>query len=222
MSQKEKLYQFYNQSEEYFELTEQGHRREIIFPIHREILNKCRERNGLLIDLGCGTGLDTLAMSGQNNFCLGIDISGLAIKKARIRAENKKNVKFRRSDLENLPLEDRSVKTITSFYTFEHLFNPEKVLSEVDRVLIKKGELFLLCPSFASPFRNAPVFGGVRKIRILKKMILSLIRIFSVRILRKRDFKVKMIDESLIDFNKIGKDLTFPSEMQFSRYNKYL
>ncbi len=215
----DKLHQFYNENEEYFNLADEGH--ENIFPIHREILDKCKDKSGLIVELGCGTGIDSIAMSGKDNYVMGIDISELAIKKARKRAEGIEGVEFKESNLEALPLEDNSVDVIASFFTFEHLFNPERVLSEINRVLKKNGECFILCPSFASPFRGAPVYGGIRKVRILKKMILSLVRMFSVWIFGKKDFRVKMIDKALIDFKKVGKDWDATNEPFIFEFVKY-
>lgn len=214
------LFEFYNQNKEYFKLTEQGHLRGGLFPIHKEILNKCKEKKGFLVDLGCGTGLDILAMTDKNNFCLGIDISQLAIKKALARTKNKKNIDFKQSNLEKLPLENNSVDVITSFFTFEHLLNSEKVLDEIDRVLKSKKEAFILCPNYSSPFRNPPIFGGIRKIRIVKKMILSLWRVFNVWFLKKKDFRVKIIEP---DLTKIGEDwdaVNEPSVFEFINYFK--
>lgn len=221
ITSKEKLVEFYNQNKKYFELAEQGHSDKDLFPIHKNILSKCKKKKGLIVDLGCGTGLDTFAMAGKNNFCLGLDISSLAIKKAQDKIKDRKNINFQKANLENLPLKNNSVDVVTSFFTFEHLFGPEKVLSEINRVLKPEGELFILCPNFVSPFRGAPVFGGVRKIKIIKKMILSFIRIFNVRFLRKKDFKVNFIDGSLIDLNKVGYDwdaANEPSMFEFANY----
>lgn len=226
------FFKFYNHSDAYFELAEPGHRQGDIFPIHRQILNECRNKKGLIIDLGCGTGLDVLAMLGNNNHCLGLDISGIAVKKAMARIEELKikNIDFKQADLGHLPLADNSVDVITSFYTFEHLVSPEKVLLEIDRVLKPNGEVFILCPNFSSPFRGAPVFGGIRKIRILKKMLLSLGRFFNVNILMDKGFKIKMIDSSLINLPadstgkfKIGYDwdaANEPSLLEFVNYFK--
>ena len=218
-----KLFNYYNQNEEYFELAEKGQsgKNNIIF--YQKILNRCKNKKGFLIDLGCGTGLDIFAMTGKNNFCLGLDISKLAINRAVKRADKKKikNVDFKQSNLDKIFLKDNSVNTITSFWSFEHLLNPEKVLSEADRILKKDGEIFILCPNFSSPFRGAPVYGWYSKDKILKKMILSLSRIFSVLILRKKDFKVKMIDESLIDFNKIGEDWDAANEPSIFEFINY-
>jgi len=218
---KNNLFEFYNKSKEYFDSSERAHLNKSIFPIHRKILNRCRKKRGLIVDLGCGTGLDIVNMVSNDNFCIGIDISQLAINRANSRKI--KNASFKKSDLEDLFLKDESVDVITSFYVFEHLFNPEKVLSEIDRVLKKNGEAFILCPSFASPFRGAPIFGGIRKIRIIKKAILSLFRIFSVWIFKKKDFKVNMIEESQIDFSKVGEDwdaTNEPSVFEFVNYFK--
>lgn len=232
MNKEKDFFKFYNQSNAYFELTEQGHREGDIFPVHRQILNECRKKKGLIVDLGCGTGLDALTMLSNNNYCLGLDISGIAIKKALARAEELKvkNVDFKQANLDILPLVDNSIDVITSFYTFEHLLNPEKVLSEIDRVLKPNGEVFVLCPNFSSPFRGAPVFGGIRKTRIFKKILLSLGRFFNVYILMDKSFKIKIIDSSLINLptdlvgkSKIGYDwdaANEPSLLEFVNYFK--
>ena len=218
---KNDLFEFYNQSEEYFDLSERAHSKGELFPIHQEILDKCQKKKGLIVDLGCGTGLDVSKMVSDDNTCLGLDISKLAIDKAKSKKIKKTN--FKKSDFENLPLEDNSVDVVTSFFVFEHLFNLEKVLSEADRILKKNGEVFFLCPNFASPFRGAPVYGWYSKDKILKKIFLSLGRIFNVWILRKKDFRVRIIDESLINLNKTGEDwdaVNEPSMFEFINYFK--
>jgi len=106
---KKKLFEFYNQSEEYFKSTEQGHLQGNIFPIHRKILNKCKKKKGLIVDLGCGTGLDVSKMVSNDNFCLGIDISELAVNRAKSRKI--KNTDFKKSNLENLPLEKYNLRS---------------------------------------------------------------------------------------------------------------
>ena len=53
---KKKLFEFYNQSEEYFKSTEQGHLQGNIFPIHRKILNKCKKKKGLIVDWAVAQG----------------------------------------------------------------------------------------------------------------------------------------------------------------------
>ncbi|TSC96047.1 MAG: ubiquinone/menaquinone biosynthesis methyltransferase [Parcubacteria group bacterium Athens1014_10] len=195
---KEKLFEFYNQNENYFKLAEQGNVEGAIFPIHKEILDKCKKRKGLIVDLGCGTGLNVLAMAGQNNFCLGLDISQLAVNQALKKAEGKKNINFKQANLEQLPMKDNSAEVITSFFVFEHLLNLEKVLQEIDRVLKPGGEIFLLCPNFASPFRSAPPLGGVRKIKMLRKALFLIWRMMEVYIFRKKNFYLKKIDLSLL------------------------
>ena len=215
------FFDYYNENEKYFDLSEKAHLKGGLFPIHQEILDKCKKKNGLIVDLGCGTGLDISKMVSNNNFCLGLDISQLAINKAK--SKKIKNTDFKRSNLENLPLDDNSVDIVTSFFVFEHLLNPEKVLLEADRILKENGEVFILCPNFSSPFRGAPVYGWYSIDKILKKMLLSLRRMFNVWVLRKKDFKVKMIDESLIDLSKNGEDwdsTNEPSIFEFVNYFK--
>lgn len=216
----EKFFKFYNRSDVYFELAEKGHRQGNIFPIHQQILKECCGKKGLIVDLGCGTGLDAMVMLGNNNHCLGLDISEIAVKKAiaRVKELEIKNIDFKQVDLSHLPLSDNSVDVITSFYAFEHLLDPEKVLDEIVRVLKTNGEVFILCPNFSSPFRGAPVFGGIRKVRIIKKIFLSLFRYFDFYLSFNKRFQVNMIDDSLINLSKIGYDWDAANEPSLFEY----
>jgi ubiquinone/menaquinone biosynthesis C-methylase UbiE len=49
-------------------------------------------------------------------------------------------------DLRNIPLTENSVDTIICIEVLEHLPEPWKVITEFNRVLSKKGYLFLTCP----------------------------------------------------------------------------
>ena len=45
-----------------------------------------------------------------------------------------------------------SVKSITSFHVFEHLANVSAILVEVERTLVRGGEMVVVVPHFSNPF----------------------------------------------------------------------
>lgn len=104
-------------------------------------------------DLGSGRGNDVLRLAdtvGQNGFVYGIDISEGMLSKARKQAERLgvRNVEFRRSDLEVLPIEDGHVDLIISNCTINHVQDKQKVWNEIHRIL-KPGGRFVISDIYA-------------------------------------------------------------------------
>jgi len=103
-------------------------------------LKEIRNSKGKLLDVGCGGGdfLEALSLYRPKCKLFGIDLSKKAIdfaKKKDIKAE------FMVADAQKLPFKDKSFDIVVCFDLLEHVKKPEKVLSEVNRVL-RKGGLF--------------------------------------------------------------------------------
>lgn len=106
------------------------------------------------MDLGSGRGTDVLRMAeevGEAGFVYGIDISDGMLKKAESTAKKMgiSNVKFIKTELENLPIEDSSIDLIISNCTINHAENKQKVWNEVYRVL-KEGGRFVVSDIYSS------------------------------------------------------------------------
>jgi ubiquinone/menaquinone biosynthesis C-methylase UbiE len=120
----------------------------------------------ICVDLGSGRGTDVLRLAeevGEKGFVYGIDVSDEMLKKAERSASKLgvNNVKFIKSELETLPLEDNSVDLIISNCTINHAENKQKVWSEIYRIL-KKGGRFVVSDIYSKEevpeeFRNDPV-----------------------------------------------------------------
>lgn len=98
----------------------------------------------ICLDLGSGRGTDVLRMAeqvGENGFAYGLDISDGMLKKAESTARKMgvENVKFLKSELENIPLEDRKVNLVISNCTINHADDKQLVWNEIYRVLVKGG-----------------------------------------------------------------------------------
>jgi ubiquinone/menaquinone biosynthesis C-methylase UbiE len=98
---------------------------------------------GPTLDIGVGDGTTSPFIS-KGKIDVGIDLNSDGLKNA------KKIRKYRKlvcASAENMPFKDESFKSVVSNSTFEHIKNDLKAISEVARVLKKKGLLFLTVPS---------------------------------------------------------------------------
>lgn len=106
------------------------------------------------LDLGSGRGTDVLRMAeevGEDGFAFGLDISDGMLKKAESTAKKMGigNVKFMKSELENIPLDDNTINLIISNCTINHAEDKQLVWNEIYRVL-KKGGRFVVSDIYST------------------------------------------------------------------------
>lgn len=130
-------------------------------------INYAKVKSGeVCIDLGSGRGTDVLRMAedaGPDGFVYGIDISDGMLEKARANALKFgiNNVKFIRSELENIDLPDKTANLVVSNCTINHASEKKVVWYEIFRIL-KKGGRFVVSDIYslepiAEEYRNDPV-----------------------------------------------------------------
>ena len=95
------------------------------------------------LDVGCAYGFVVDLLSKLGYEALGIDISSYAVRKGSGKIEGG----LMRSDAGHLPFRDESFDLVTCFAVFEHLFKPEKTLTEIYRVLKPSGVLVATTPN---------------------------------------------------------------------------
>jgi len=99
----------------------------------------------VVVDLGAGTGLLTLALAPQVHEIVAVDISERMLERldAHAAAEGIENLHTLEADLRRLPLEDESATLVVSNYAFHHLddLGKELALTEARRVLRPGGRL---------------------------------------------------------------------------------
>lgn len=96
------------------------------------------------VDLGSGKGTDVLRLAeevGKTGFVFGIDVSDGMLKKAQKNADKLgvSNVKFLKSELEDIKVDSDSVNLVISNCTINHASDKYKVWREVERILKKSG-----------------------------------------------------------------------------------
>lgn len=100
-----------------------------------------------LLDVGCGDGVLSwkLAKIGAN--VTGIDNAESAIKFARNKCAGNKSLDFRVGSAYELPFPDDSFNYLVSTELIEHLGEPEKMLSEMNRVWNRDGRIIITTPT---------------------------------------------------------------------------
>lgn len=106
-------------------------------------------------DLGSGRGTDVLRLAeevGETGFVYGIDVSEGMIRKAEKNAEKLgvNNVKFVRSELEDIKIDSEKVDLIISNCTINHASDKYKVWSEIKRILKKSVGRFVVSDIYAT------------------------------------------------------------------------
>lgn len=129
-----------------------------------------------ILDLGCGEGSRLLFVTQGKVKGTGIDISKVAIKRAKKRYPE---LNFLEGDLESLPFGDESFDLVYSSYVFEHLDKPEKVIGQAIRVLKQYGYFVVISPNYGSPNRVSPPFRKNRMIKFLSYFIQDIFRVIN-------------------------------------------
>jgi SAM-dependent methyltransferase len=99
-----------------------------------------------VLDLGSGAGFDVFLAAnqvGRSGKVIGVDMTPKMITKARKNAKtgNYTNVEFRLGEIENLPVQDRSIDAIISNCVINLSPEKQKVFNDAFRVLISGGRL---------------------------------------------------------------------------------
>ena len=97
-------------------------------------------------DIGCGTGLLTLALAGVAETVDAVDASDRMVRLARekLRRAGAANVTVRRASAEKLPFEDGSLDAVFAFHLLRHLVRPADALGEFGRVVKAGGRVVLV------------------------------------------------------------------------------
>jgi len=102
-------------------------------------------KNDILLDLGCGEGF-LISFLPDLKKIVGIDISQIALKKAKKILKHKLNVQLQWGNAQKLDLPNQSFDKVICSETLEHLPNPRKAMEEIHRILKSKGLTIISVP----------------------------------------------------------------------------
>jgi SAM-dependent methyltransferase len=96
-------------------------------------------RDIVVADLGCGTGSLLERLSPHAGQAIGVDNTPAMLKGARDRTKHLPNVDVRQGELEELPIDDKSVDAAMMVLALSYVAEPKRVLQEMARVLNADG-----------------------------------------------------------------------------------
>ena len=92
---------------------------------------------GLVLDVGCGTGLFFGHISPKAGEVVGVDLSLKLLCRARERAKAFTNVSLVQADADHLPFVDNKFSAVFAFTVLQNLPKPSKTLREIHRAAQK-------------------------------------------------------------------------------------
>ena len=108
----------------------------------KETLSRYKFKN--VLELGCGTGKNTLWLLDKAEQIIGLDFSSEMLNIARKKITNKK-VEFVQTDLNNKwELDNQFADLVTSSLTLEHIDNLHPIFRQTNEKLIENG-IFFIC-----------------------------------------------------------------------------
>jgi ArsR family transcriptional regulator len=107
-------------------------------------------------DLGCGTGMVSLAVAPWVQNVIAVDSSAAMIQTARKRLREQKNVEVRRGEVTHLPIDDASLTHAILILVLPYLTNPQEAFVEAWRVTKPGGKLIVvdMIPHDRSEYRE--------------------------------------------------------------------
>jgi ubiquinone/menaquinone biosynthesis C-methylase UbiE len=118
----------------------------------RFISSKLQLQNATVLDIGCGLGGLSIAVSEWATSVTGIETNEEFVKVATKRATeaNRDNVTFVHGTGESLPVVTESVDLVLMNDVIEHFSEPKQAISEVSRVLKPGAHVYVLAPNRGS------------------------------------------------------------------------
>jgi ubiquinone/menaquinone biosynthesis C-methylase UbiE len=105
---------------------------------------------GQLLDIGYGSGIMFPELSLKSQKVFGLEVHGKEeLVGQMLQKEEINNVVLKKGSIYNIPFEDNYFDCIISISVLEHLYDLDKAMSEIKRVLKKRGEVI-----FSFPIRN--------------------------------------------------------------------
>ncbi|WP_261134189.1 class I SAM-dependent methyltransferase [Bacillus sp. Marseille-Q3570] len=120
--------------------------RQKLLPVEKILAYLDLEQADSVADLGAGNGYFTVPMAKKVTTVHAVDIEPQMLNMLNDYAvdENVSNIEFITSDLEAINMEGNSVNKVFSAFVMHEISNLKKAFEEINRIMIKGGQLFIL------------------------------------------------------------------------------
>jgi ubiquinone/menaquinone biosynthesis C-methylase UbiE len=129
------------------------------------------QKNEMVLDVGSGGGSYARSI-GEKSTVIAMDISRGAIKSARENMKQLETAFFIVSDVEQLPIREKSIDSVLCMDVIEHLLHLDRSIGEMSRVLKKSGKIaiFTTCVgnAFSLEYLLKPMLGRLLRMIYLK------------------------------------------------------
>jgi len=92
------------------------------------------KKGGLVLDVGCGTGLLFPHVAEDTNLLVGLDFSRNILKQAKKRSQRYPSVALLRADADFLPFQNQTFNAVFAVTLLQNMPNPLQTLNEIRRV----------------------------------------------------------------------------------------
>jgi ubiquinone/menaquinone biosynthesis C-methylase UbiE len=94
------------------------------------------EKEGLILDVGCGTGILFDRVADEADGIIGLDFSKKCLLQAKERIRNRhlRNVQLILADADNMPFHDEVFNTVFAMTILQNMPSPSETLAEIKRV----------------------------------------------------------------------------------------
>lgn len=149
MREKEKSIRHFDRSAAEYDSSFDGRFVKVMYqPLLEEIE---KEKGGKLLDVGCGNGNILYRLVNGRRKLYGIDLSKNMVEESRKRLKGDADIKA--ADAEHIPYNDDTFDILICNASFHHYPHPQKVLTEMKRVLKNGGKLLIGEEYMIQPFR---------------------------------------------------------------------
>jgi len=108
-----------------------------------------KEKRGLLLDVGCGSGAFSFRLEKHGFQVVGCDLSTACIKAAKMIGKARRmDVEFIVADIEKIPCRNNIFSVVMCIFVLHHLPNAiARALQQINWVLVPNGKLFFCEPN---------------------------------------------------------------------------
>lgn len=128
---------------------------DVLYKKYDALIDRYFTRSGLVLDVGCGTGLISKKLTIKRYSVFGIDLTYNFLLLAKTKYNSLKNI-FVKSIAEQIPLRNNIANGVICIQTLDHINNFDVVIGEISRICKKDGIfIFDMTPQCTFEIHNA-------------------------------------------------------------------